>query len=119
MILSTNHRGRGIALLVAGLWGAVIPGPVLAEVVGIAVSVNRVVTAYPPSGEHSRELEPKESIERGLKVTLTGKNAALRIALTRAFGCQRVNVMDQRVFSVSAVLDLLGNGDAAVGKNTD
>jgi hypothetical protein len=119
MILSRNHRGRGIALLVACLWGAVVSWPARAEVVGIAVFVNRLVTAYPPSGEHSRELKVKEPIERGLKLTLTGETAALRIALTRAFGCRGVNVMDQRVFSVSAVLDVLGNGDATVGKDTD
>ena len=96
--------------------------PAAAEEVGIAITVRPQVRAYPLSGAPPWDLQEKEPIERGMRVKLVDqppKAAFLKIGLTRAFGCQKINMEGQQGLAISSVLNLLGRSDAEVGNAAD
>jgi hypothetical protein len=102
-----------LALLAVSLLPFAVP--CAAEVIGQAVVVKPQVRAFPPSGEPPHDLVAKELIERGLKVSLTGKNAYLRAALN----FQGVNVdrslRGPQTFAFTASALLRGPGDVEIG----
>ena len=82
-----------------------------AEEIGIATLVRPQVHAFPP-GASSRDLVTRDPIERGLRVKLDGRDAFLRVDLTRAFGCKQITLDGRRV---SGTLKILGPSDAQIG----
>jgi hypothetical protein len=104
-------RGATLSLLAIGLlgmWGA----GATAEEIGVASLVKPQVRAF-PAGAPPRDLVARAPIERGLKVTLTGKEAFLKVDFTRAFGCKQTATYDGR--RISGVLTIRGPSDAELG----
>jgi len=79
-----------------------------AQEVGMAIVVQPRVRAHPPRGERSYELQKRNLIERGLKVSLQDRDSVLKVAFTEEFGCKRVTFSGQRTAAISGVLKLLG-----------
>jgi hypothetical protein len=104
-------RRATAALLAIGLLGT----SAAAEDIGIAVLVRPQVLAF-PKGQHSHDLVERDPIERGMKVTLTGKEAFLLVSFTRVFGCKpeplTVPYDGQKIVGV---LTFVGPGDAELG----
>jgi hypothetical protein len=100
-------RAAAFVLLAIGFLGASAG----AEEIGIASLVRPKVRAFPP-GKDSRDLVTRDPIERGMRVTLTGEKAFLRVGFTRAFGCNQTKAYDGRI---SGVLTFRGPGDAQLG----
>jgi hypothetical protein len=104
---------RALALALLVLLAMAFPGTAAAaEEIGIATLVRPTVHAFPP-GAPSRKLVTRDPIERGLRVTLDGRDAFLKIDFTRAFGCNR-EIYDGR--KISGVLKILGPSDARIGE---
>jgi hypothetical protein len=101
-------RGATFVLLAIGFLGTAAG----AEEIGIASLVRPQVRAFPP-GEPPHDLVTRAPIERGLKVTLTGKEAFLKVDFTRAFGCKQTTTFDGR--RISGVLTIRGPSDAELG----
>ncbi len=102
-------RGAAFVLLAIGFLATAAAG---AEEIGIASLVRPQVRASPP-GKPWRDLVSREAIERGMKVMLTSQDAFLKVAFTRAFGCNETKTFDGR--RISAVLTFRGTGDAQLG----
>jgi hypothetical protein len=105
-------RGASLVLLAIGFLGTSAGAMAGAEEIGIASLVRPEVRAFPP-GEPSRKLVPRAPIERGMRVTLTGEEAFLKVDFTRAFGCKETKSFESR--RISGVLTFLGPGDAELG----
>jgi len=101
-------RGAAFVLLAIGFLGT----PAGAEEIGIASLVRPQVRAFPPEGDSS-DLATRDPIVRGMKVRLTGKEAFLKVAFTRKFGCNQTKTYDGR--QISAVLTIRGPADAGLG----
>lgn len=101
-------RGAILVLLAIGFLGTAAG----AEEIGIASLVKPQVRAF-PAGAPPRELVTRAPIERGLKVTLTGKEAFLKVDFTRAFGCKQTATYDGR--RISGVLTIRGPSEAELG----
>ncbi len=101
-------RGATLVLLAIGFLGTAAG----AKEIGIASLVRPQVRAFSP-GEPPRDLVTRAPIERGLKVTLTGREAFLKIDFNRAFGCKETTTYDGR--RISGVLTILGPSEAELG----
>jgi hypothetical protein len=104
-------RGATLLLLAIGFLGMGGAGAA-AEEIGIATLVKPQVQAFPP-GQPPRDLVTRNPIERGMKVKLVGREAFLKVAFTRAFGCKPTTTYDGR--RISGVLTIRGPSDAELG----
>jgi hypothetical protein len=99
-------RSAAFVLLALGFLGTAAA----AEEIGIAILATPQIRAFPP-GEHPFDLVTRDPVERGLKVTLS-REALLKVALTRAFGCKPTTGDSRRI---SGVLTIQGLSDAELG----
>lgn len=105
-------RGASWVLLAIGFLGTAAGAAAAGtEEIGIASLVRPEVRAFPP-GEQWRQLVTRDSIERGMKVTLTGKEAFLMVDFNRAFGCNETTYVSRQI---SGVLTFRGPADAQLG----
>ncbi|MFL6260354.1 MAG: hypothetical protein ACJ76Y_11630 [Thermoanaerobaculia bacterium] len=100
-------RSATLVLLAIGFLGTAAA----ADEIGIATLVKPQVHAFSP-GEPPRDLVTRDPIERGLKVTMTGREALLQFTFTRAFGCGQKTSDGRRI---SGVLTIRGPSDAELG----